>query len=272
VSHVRAYDGVINYSSYMAVTKRLPDATFEDATDVVGFARYVKSDEEIECARRASEIAVAGIDEMTIVARPGVSEAQLYARVTARMMELGGEHHNWAIKTGPLGSEAPRFTDPPTGRRLQEGTYITNEVDAVWGGIVTQEDQPILLGPIPEEWKPVLDLHRSVFEGGLSYMRPGVTFAELIDYTNEFGSERGMQTRILMSGRGVGDDGPLITPRIKGEHIRDLRLARGNVFVWKPYAMSADGRISFTTGGAAVVTDRGAELLVPRQHGMVSNV
>src|SRR5207302_6098895 len=78
VTHGRAQQGVVNHSSYVAVQRRLPNATFEDATDVVGFARYVKSEEEIEALRRGAEIAAAGIDEMIRVARPGVAEAVLY--------------------------------------------------------------------------------------------------------------------------------------------------------------------------------------------------
>lgn len=270
VSHVRAYDGVVNYSAYAEVLRQLPNATFVEATDVVGFARYVKSEEEIECARRASQIAVAAIDEMIEVARPDVDEAYLYARVMAKMMELGSEHHHWAIRTGPLDSEGTRFTDPPVGRRLRRGTYITNEVDAVWGGIITQEDQPILLGPIPEEWKPVIDLQRQVFEAGLIHMKAGVAFGDLIDYINGFGDTRGGATRILMSGRGTGDDGPLLTPRSSGEHIRDVQLQYGNVFVWKPHALSQDQRRSYSWGGAIVVRDGGAEMLVKREPGLVT--
>src|SRR5207245_302070 len=44
VSHVRNPDGVIDYSAFAEVQRRLPNATFEDATDVVGFARYVKGE------------------------------------------------------------------------------------------------------------------------------------------------------------------------------------------------------------------------------------
>src|SRR5437867_1896000 len=39
-THVRTNDGVINHSSYQEVLNRLPHATFVDATDVLGFARY----------------------------------------------------------------------------------------------------------------------------------------------------------------------------------------------------------------------------------------
>jgi Xaa-Pro aminopeptidase len=270
VTHVRAFDGVLNYSAYATVLQQLPNATFVEATDVVGLARFVKSEEEIACARRASQIAAAGIDRMIELARPGVDEAYLYGQVSARLMELGSENYHWAMKAGTLEREGPRFTNPPIGRRLKARSYITTEVDAVWGGIVTQEVQPILLGTIPEAWRPVIDLQAALFHAGLDHIRPGVAFGDLIDWASGFGKERGGATRILMSGRGYGDDGPLLTPRAAGEGVRDLTVQCGNVFVWKPYGMSADGQRSYSWGGAVVVTNAGTEMLVQREPGLVS--
>lgn len=270
VSHVRAYEGVVNYSSFADVVRRLPNAVFEDATDVVGFVRYVKSEEEIECLRRATAIAEAGVEEMIEHARPGVDEAMLYARVTGRMLALGSEQYPLALNIGTLDQEGPRMTDPPLGRRLQAGSYIANEVSAVWAGQVAQEDQPILLGPIPTELQAVVELQREVFEAGLEAMKPGTRFGEFIDFINGYGESRGMKTLTLMHGRGYGDDGPLLTPRALGENVRELRIERGNAWVWKPYGMSADGRISFVWGGDVVVTDRGGERLFKRPQGCVS--
>src|SRR5262249_10277481 len=48
-THARARTGVVDHGSYAAVRARLPNATFVDATDTAGRARYVKSDEEIAC-------------------------------------------------------------------------------------------------------------------------------------------------------------------------------------------------------------------------------
>lgn len=271
VSHVRSFDGVVVHSPYAEVVRRLPNATFDDATDVVGFARYVKSDEEIGYLRRSAEIAEAAIDEMVEVARPGADEAFVYACVQGRMLELGSEYHPLAMYTELIdGPEAKRQTNPPIGRRLQRNTLITNEVTAIYGCQVSQEDQPILLGPIPEAWKPVIELQREVFYAGLEYMKPGTEFADLIDFVNGFGARRGMKTLILMHGRGYGDDGPLLTPRATGEQIRDIRVEQGNAWVWKPYAMTADERIQFVWGGDVVITERGGEVLFKRPHGMVS--
>jgi Xaa-Pro aminopeptidase len=271
VSHVRNPDGVVDHSAYAEVLHRLPNATFEDATDVVGFARYVKGQEEIDCLRRGATLAEAGIEEMIELARPGVDEAVLYARVMGRMLDLGSAYYPLAIHIGPLGTEAPRHTNPPIGRRLRAGDYITNETSAVWGDQVAQEDQPILLAPITDEIRAVVDVQREVWEAGLAMMRPGLSFGEIIDFTRDFGTKHGLPTSITMHGRGIGDDnGPLVTPRATGEAIRDLRMEAGNVWVWKPAAASADGRFSFTWGGDVLVTERGAERLFQREHGLVS--
>lgn len=269
-SHVRVPDGVVNHSAYAAVTRQFPNATFVDATEVVGMSRYVKGDEEIANLRKAAEISEAGIDELIEVARPGVDEAQMWARVMARMLELGSEYYTLALYTDAFGTPGRRKTNPPIGERLQPNAYITDEVSAVWGAQVAQEDQPVLLGPIPEEFKPVVELQRQVFEAGLERMKPGTKLGEFIDFINAFGDSRGGKTLVLMHGRGYGDDGPLLTPRARGEELRDLTFEKGNAFVWKPYGMSADEKFQFVWGGDVVVTERGGEVLFKRPHGLIS--
>ena len=46
-------------------------------------------------------------------------------------------------------------------------------------------------------------------------------------------------------------------------------MKKGNVLVWKPIAMSADERVQFAWGGPIIVTDKGAETLFHRTHGIV---
>src|SRR5581483_2640933 len=174
VSHARSPDGCVVASCFAEVVRALPNARFEDATDVVGFVRYVKSAEEIACLRHAAAIAEAGIDEMVELARPGADLGGLYARVMGRMLALGSEYHPLALNVGPIGGPEPRRqTQPPIGQRLERNDMIANEVSASWGQQIAQEDQPILLGSIPDDWKPVIELQRDVFHAGLEAMKPG---------------------------------------------------------------------------------------------------
>jgi Xaa-Pro aminopeptidase len=271
VTHCSSIDGVVNHTALAHVTSRLPKATFEDATDVVGFVRYVKSDEEVAFVRRSAEVAKAGLDELNKLARPEVDAGVLYADVIARLLELRSEYFPMALTIDSIGTPKPkRYTNPPIGRRLEANTLIKNEVNAISGAQLTQVCQPILLGKIPSEWKPVIALQKEVYEAGLELMKPGATIAALKDCVNGFGEKRNMRTFIQMQGCGYGDDGPLLSPKLREHRLRDFRLEKGNAFVWKPVAMTADERIQFTWGGPVLVTEKGGEALFKREHGMVS--
>jgi len=104
---------------------------------------------------------------MIETARPGLPAAELYAAVMERMLELGSAYYPLALFASPLGTRGPRFENPPPDLVLHEGDLITHETAAVWGGLIAQELQPILLGAIPEAWKPVVDMQREVFHAGL---------------------------------------------------------------------------------------------------------
>jgi Xaa-Pro dipeptidase len=270
-THGRAFHGVVNHSSYAEVLRRLPNATFENATEVIGHARYIKSAEQIACLRRGAAIAAAGIDKMIELARPGMDEGQLYTRVMQSMVSLGSEYYPMAFYSGLHGGgRLPRFEDPAEGRTLQSGYRIANEVDAVFGGLIAQEQQPIYLGAIPDAWKPAIDLQREMYYAGLEHLIPGRPFAEFMDLINAFGEKRGMKSQLLMHGRGYGDDGPLFTPQNRGGRNRDVLIEKDCVFIVKPIAHSADGSFDTSWGGCVLVTDKGGEPLVKRTPGMVS--
>ena len=270
-THGRAFHGVVNHSSYVEVLQKLPNATFETATDVTGYARYVKSEEQITCLRRGAAIAAAGIDKMIELARPGMDEGILYTQVMHRMVSLGSEYYPMAFYSGLHGGgRLPRFEDPTEGRFLQPGYRIANEVDAVFGGLIAQEQQPIVLGPIPDTWKPAIEAQRDLYYAGLEILTPGRPFAEFMDFVNTFGEKRVLKSLMILHEHGYGDDGPLFTPQNRGGGNRDVLIEKGNVFIVKPIVSSADGSFDTSWGGCVLVTEKGGEPLVKRTPGMVS--
>jgi len=270
VTHCGSIDGVVNHTALETAMSKVPNARFEDATDVMGLVRYVKSAEEIQYIRRSAEVAAAGLDELIKLARLGADAGIFYSDVLAKILSLHSEYFPMTLTFDAIGIAKPkRYTNPPIGRRLEAGALITSEINAIMGAQLTQVCQPVLLGKIPEPWKPVIELQREVYEAGLQMIKPGVTFGALEDFVNGFGAKRGVQTILQMHGCGYGDDGPLFTHRVKSDGARDLAIDKNNAFVWKPMARSADGRIQFTFGGPVIVTDRGCESLFKREHGLV---
>ncbi|HLY66915.1 MAG TPA: M24 family metallopeptidase, partial [Chloroflexota bacterium] len=161
-------------------------------------------------------------------------------------------------------------TGPPIGRRLAPGTLVSNEVSAIWGGMVAQEVQPILVGSVPEEWRPLVDLQREVFEAGLSFMQPGMSYLELVDFIRGSCRTPGYKAEITLHGRGMGDDGPLITGRSENAKLANLHIEVGNAWVWKPVVRTEDRRHEFQFGGTVALTEQGIERFFRRSPGLMS--
>jgi Xaa-Pro aminopeptidase len=273
VTHCSSIDGVVNHTAFEHVMSKVPGASFADATDMVGLVRYVKSEEEVAYLRRSAEVAVAGLNELLTRARPGADLGLVYADALARILEIGSEYFPMTLTVRAVGAGKPRrYTNPPIGRRLEKNDLVTTEVNAIIGAQLTQVCQPILLGPVPAELKPVIALQKEVYEAGLAIIKPGTSVGELVDFVNGFGAKRGMKTLIQMHGCGYGDDGPLLNAQNPGDRVRELRIEKGNVFAWKPAAMTNDERLPFSWGGPVLVTETGAEALFKKEHGMVSIV
>ncbi|OGQ79361.1 MAG: hypothetical protein A3F90_01435 [Deltaproteobacteria bacterium RIFCSPLOWO2_12_FULL_60_19] len=271
VSHVTSIDGVVNHGAFAAVMRRLPNARFEEATDILGFARYIKSAEEIASMRKAVEIAEAGLAELAAAARSGVDAAALYARVMARMLELGAEYFPWALTLGMSdGSDAKRFTDPPLGRRLKANSLAQTEMIAVFGTQIAEEDQAVLLGPIPEAWKPVVARQREIFDEGVKLLTPGRSCAELLEFSKSVAEKGGMKAKVRLVGRGAGDDGPVIGAMTQPDALKELTVEKNTLWLWRPTVTGADGKTRFTWGGTVLVTEKDGELLSKRAHGAIS--
>ena len=271
VTHCDSIDGVVNHTALETVMSKVPHARFEDATDVIGLVRYVKSAEEIQFVRRSAEVATAGLDELIKLAHPGADAGIFYSDVLAKMLALRSEYFPMALTLDALGTAKPkRYNNPPIGRRLEDGALITSEINAIMGAQLTQVCQPVLLGRIPDTWKAVISLQKEVYEAGLQLIKPGVTFGALEAFVKGFGAKSGIQTMLQMHGCGYGDDGPLFNHRVRSERARDLAIEKNNAFVWKPMAISSNGKIPFTFGGPVIVTENGCESLFKRESGLVA--
>jgi Xaa-Pro dipeptidase len=271
MTHCSSIDGVVNHTAFEHVLSKLPNARFEDATDIVGAVRYVKSEEEIACIRHSVAVATAGVDEIIKLARPGVDAGIFYADVMRRILELRSEYFPLVLSIDTI--DAPkrrRYTNPPLGRCLENNALIDSEVNAIIGAELTQICQPVLLGTIPEAWKPAIDVQQEIYQAGLDTMKPGVSIGTLIDRVSAIGAERGMKAQIRMHGCGYGDDGPLLNDNSISRRAQQLNMHQGNVFVWKPAVATEAGRIQFAWGGPILVTERGAEPLWQRPHGIVA--
>jgi Xaa-Pro dipeptidase len=81
----------LNAARFEALKRALPDTLFVDAGDLAARPRLVKSPAEVELMRRAARAAEAGMRAAAEAARPGASERDLAAAVSAAMIRAGSD-------------------------------------------------------------------------------------------------------------------------------------------------------------------------------------
>jgi Xaa-Pro aminopeptidase len=269
-AHVNSADGVVVHHGYAVLSEMLPDATFADATDVVGAVRYVKSAEEIEALRRAAQTASAGVDVMAQEARPSVAEATVYARVMRRVLAAGSEYLPLVLSAAAPGEIPFKHVAPVMGRTLGPDWHLEGDVRAAWGGRAACESQTLLLGPVTSRYRALVDLHREIFEAGLEVLTPDRQLSDFVERVRSIGSRHGGRVGGLLAACGYGDDGPRVDLESSDSELLSVAIERDTVWRWKPIVYDAAGDTRFAWGTTVLATDKGGVLLSGRTLELVS--
>ncbi len=264
LSYVRAPDGVVGSTLMDRMRAEFPRARIVSGTDVTGEARMVKGEEEIAFLEQGTAVAEAALQALLATARPGVSEAACCAAIYAAEIERGGTIPfmlGWV--SGPAGHAYGRLTHA-TQRVLREGDVLLNEIEGRWGGYAAQIDQSTFVGRVPDFCRDAWAAGVEAFERTVAAMRPGVTYGELIATCAATPKPAGWAARLVLHGRGLGDDGPLITNPPYNPVVLERPLEAGNVFVIKPAVEKAGYSETARFGDSVAVTASGARRLGTR--------
>jgi len=178
-------EGLLPLGFWNSLSKALPEARFEDFTQDYTDFMLVKSAEEIALLRYAAGVAERVCRVMADVTRPGVSEAEIYAEMMRETYRWGcdARYPFLSLQSGPcnIGWGAPRWllrAEPP--RRVQRGDMVQAEIHTLYGGLEAQVQMAVALDPIDADNRKCEAVARRSFEAGLTAVKPGVTFAEVV--------------------------------------------------------------------------------------------
>lgn len=268
----RSPEGLVASGIVDEVRAQLPDARLTSATELVADLRAVKSPAEIDFLRRACYVAERAVDIMLQTAAPGVPEREVFGSMLKTIVIEGGEI--MAMLHWAAGPEPPWPHRLITDRVLQAGDIINNEIEAKWSGYVAQVVQPAVLGEPDPAMRAMFQTSRQIFDELRAVMRPGASFATILDLYKRRTLETGYQPgAALMHGRGLGEDRPLLMGG--ATTAPDLILEEGNVFILKPACFPPEGdrnrsdsgavlELAVRAGDTVAVTASGAERLGQR--------
>jgi Xaa-Pro aminopeptidase len=160
--------------------KELKGSIVQYASDIVENERAVKSEYEIECIRKAANIAEIGFETAAGSARPGASEAELIAAIESacRIAGTEGFPHHTMVSSGRDERHLDRWWYCGR-RRLRNGDPFNIDFGTMYGGYCCDISRSFSLGrPSPKHLK-AYDVLIDAMESARNEMRPGVKASEV---------------------------------------------------------------------------------------------
>ncbi|MDP6666381.1 MAG: Xaa-Pro peptidase family protein [Dehalococcoidia bacterium] len=239
----------------------LPMATLVDAEPVLWELRIIKSEEEINRIRRASDITSEVINSIYAdAAYEGMTEWDLERYLGVAFAERGSRHLWTDVGFGPKGA---RFAGP-TDEKLRRGDILRIDASGWWDGYVSDQSRSLAWdGDLSDAAKrghaAIYRMNRELREA----VRPGVLPSDLYRLTMRLFEEEGFDSLTPQAGHSLGriaHEPPFL---VEGS---DRPLEPGMIVVVEP-TMRLEGVGSINIEDTTVVTEDGCEVLTstPRE-------
>ena len=245
-------------------------AAVDDATPLLGEARAVKTEQEVERMRLANEIAAAAMEHCKLIIEPGMSEAQIAAEWEG---VVHGEGTGWEGKVDLAlgfslvwsGPGIKTFT-ATTSRPVVEGEPTLFEIWVCADGYWCDHTKNLVVGELTPPYRELEQGLMAVYADTADFARPGASLAEL-DRRVRAGIEAmgypGQPSHPICHGVGARAHEPPYAHQAGGGEV-----AEGMVLAIEPGCYWGGG------GGLRVednflITASGAEKLSPFPDGIV---
>jgi len=254
-------EGDIPYVTYKKILEELPNAAFENATDLIENLRLIKSEEELRCIEKASAIGDLAAEEMYRKAKVGVSEEELFAGMIRSMLVNGSEYPIMFLWSAGKYNRAKRLTYNKR-RKLRKGDVILTEYSPKYRGYCSHLQRPICIGKPDSFTRSLFEASVESFYAGLSVAKAGVTVGELCKKMYEPIERRGfvLYAGVLFHGMGLYWERPHGIPFLSPEAAR-TELREGMVLAFEPGASDPDLKRGIHVGHPVVVTAKGCREL-----------
>jgi Xaa-Pro aminopeptidase len=231
----------------------LPGVELIDGRGLLEEIRMVKTGEELERIRRATEVAERSMEDALEIARPGIMERDMASMFEYSAAGDGCEVYHRLIGFG----ERSSLPNPiPSQREAKRGDLIRMSLGCTWMHYNSNISRTAVLGRPPAEIRRAWEAVASAQSAILDEVRAGASLSQL--YVAGERSLRGAGIRVIPSTLGHG---------IGVELEEEPRIGRADGELLEGMALNIDvrylklGRYGLEIEDTVMVTDRGFERL-----------
>lgn len=147
-------------------------------SNAINSLREVKDEEEINCIRKAQEIAERAFDEILGFIKAGVTEREIALELNRLMFLYGAEELSFeTIALAGANTSMPHGV--PSDKKVCEGEFVLMDFGAVYNGYHSDMTRTICVGEPSEEMKKVYNIVLEAQQECLEKAKAGMTGSEL---------------------------------------------------------------------------------------------
>ena len=228
--------GYMNVEQYQRLKDALPCRLIPAQKLLTGL-RACKDEEELSAMRRAQEITDQAFREILNYIRPGLTEAQVAARLVYEMLSRGARKVSFdpIVAAGANGS-MPHAV--PGETVIQPGMFVTMDFGCIWGGYCSDMTRTVAVGQPTEEMEKVYYTVLQAQKAGIAAARQVIAQAGYGEYfTHSFGHSLGLEIHempvaspshqeVMPAGAVVSAEPGIYLPGKFGVRIEDVLVLR----------------------------------------------
>jgi Xaa-Pro aminopeptidase len=216
---------------FLKLVEGLGEVKFKPNQDLIWDLRRVKSNEEIEFLRKASELADIGVEAGIEAVKPGVREYEIAAEAEYAMRVHGSE----GVAFETIVASGPRSAHPHgvcSRRVVHEGDFIIVDLGAIYSGYRSDLTRTVVVGRPSKRQSQIVNLVLEAQREALQRIRAGLKAKEADSVARDVLASGGYDKYFLHGlGHGVGLD--IHEPPTLSSGSDDV-LEEGNVVTVEP--------------------------------------
>ena len=264
-----ANSSFLAYGIAQGIQDELPQAVFQDASDIIGECRLVKSAQEIEYVRQAAVVTDAMMMAGIATAGPGVPQQDVMAAIYQAMFHRGGTYPAFVplVRTSEnIDHEHSTWENKP----LKYGEMLFMEMSGCVKRYHAPAGRLIFIGEAPQEAQDVQPICDAAFHATVDALKPGVVARDVYAAWQRVVDDAGLAGYSRQHcGYSVGIGFP---PSWSGSgvpkglrHDSNMEIKAGMVFHLMS-AMFHTRKGSYFISNGVVVTENGCEVLIKTPH------
>jgi len=141
---------------YTSIKEQFPEIELVKADSTLLPLRFIKSENELNCMRKAFAISELAIEAIINEIKPGMTELQVIGIAQREIYKNGGEYEGHSLYCF-CGTETNNAISRPTHNKIIKNEVIQLNIGARVSGYSSSVGLPISIGPLPERKKKLID-------------------------------------------------------------------------------------------------------------------